>query len=66
MVKTLYYSFAAIQVDYDLSFPESSESSAALAVPFPLSAKSSLTIAMWVQFNHRDESGIFFTLYSVK
>ncbi|XP_073992974.1 sushi, von Willebrand factor type A, EGF and pentraxin domain-containing protein uif isoform X1 [Rhodnius prolixus] len=54
-----------IQVDYDLVFPEPADSSAALSVPFPLSGKSSLTIAMWVKFSHSDDSGIFFTLYSV-
>ncbi|XP_054265760.1 uncharacterized protein LOC128988471 [Macrosteles quadrilineatus] len=54
-----------IQVDYDLSFTEPTDSSAALAVPFRLGGKTSLTIAMWVQFAHRDEPGVFFTLYNV-
>ncbi|XP_072154980.1 uncharacterized protein uif isoform X2 [Bemisia tabaci] len=54
-----------IQVDYDLSFPEPQASSAALSVPFRISGKTSFTIAMWVQFSHRDEPGVFFTLYSV-
>ncbi|XP_075226178.1 sushi, von Willebrand factor type A, EGF and pentraxin domain-containing protein uif [Lycorma delicatula] len=54
-----------IQVDYDLSFPELADSSAALTVPFQLSGKTSFTVAMWVQFTNRDEHGIFFTLYSV-
>lgn len=57
--------FSAIQVDYDLSFPEPQASSAALSVPFRISGKTSFTIAMWVQFSHRDEPGVFFTLYSV-
>lgn len=57
---------AAIQVDYDLSFPEASYSSAALSVPFRFDGgRQSFTIAMWVQFSHRDEPGVFFTLYSV-
>lgn len=56
----------AIQVDYDLSFPEASYSSAALAVPFRFEGnRQSLTIGMWVQFSHHDEPGIFFTLYNV-
>lgn len=53
-----------IQIDYDLSFHEPTASSAALIVPFHLNAEDSLTIAMWVQFSHRDEPGVFFTLYS--
>ncbi len=57
---------AAIQVDYDLSFPEASYSSAALSVPFRFDAnRQSLTIAMWVQFSHHEEPGVFFTLYTV-
>ncbi|XP_069668601.1 uncharacterized protein uif isoform X2 [Periplaneta americana] len=54
-----------IQVDYDLYFSDPTRSSASLVVPFFLGAKSSLTIAMWVQFTQKDEGGIFFTLYSV-
>nr|CAD7258136.1 unnamed protein product [Timema shepardi] len=54
-----------IQVDYDLYFSDPTRSSASLVVPFFLGAKSSLTIAMWVQFTQKDEGGIFYTLYSV-
>lgn len=57
--------FAAISVDYDLYFSDASRSSAAQIVPFYTGNKSSLTIAMWVQFTEKDENGIFFTLYSV-
>ena len=56
---------SAIQVDYDLYFSDPTRSSASLVVPFFLGAKSSLTIAMWVQFTQKDEGGIFFSLYSV-
>jgi len=56
----------AVQVDYDLSFPEAGYSSAALSVPFKFDGtRQSLTIAMWVQFSRHDEPGTFFTLYSV-
>lgn len=58
-------SFAAIQVDYDLSFTDPTRSSAALVVPFFTGGKSSLTIAMWVQFTNKDEGGVFFTMYNV-
>lgn len=55
-----------IQVDYDLSFPETSYSSAALSVPFRFEGnRQSITIAMWVQFANHDEPGVFLTLYSV-
>ncbi|KAK7873875.1 hypothetical protein R5R35_005737 [Gryllus longicercus] len=54
-----------ISVDYDLYFSDPTRSSASLVVPFYLGSKSSLTIAMWVQFTQRDEGGIFYTLYSV-
>ena len=58
--------FAAVQVDYDLSFPEAGYSSAALSVPFKFeSSRQSLTIAMWVQFSRHDEPGTFFTVYRV-
>lgn len=60
-----YVKLVAIQVDYDLSFSEPSDSSAALSVPFRLTGKTSLTVAMWVKFAHRDEPGVFFTLYNV-
>jgi hypothetical protein len=56
---------SAIQVDYDMYFSDPTRSSASLVVPFFLGAKSSLTIAMWVQFTQKDEGGIFFSLYSV-
>ncbi|XP_026678835.1 uncharacterized protein LOC103508436, partial [Diaphorina citri] len=58
------HSIEAIQIDYDLSFHEPSASSAALVVPFHMNPEDSLTIGMWVQFSHRDEPGVFFTLYS--
>lgn len=62
----MFVNFSAIQVDYDLSFPEAGYSSAALAVPFRFEGnRQSLTIAMWVQFSSHDEPGIFFTLYTV-
>ncbi|XP_052128948.1 sushi, von Willebrand factor type A, EGF and pentraxin domain-containing protein 1 [Frankliniella occidentalis] len=54
-----------IQVDYDLSFTDPTRSSAALVVPFFTGGKSSLTIAMWVQFTNKDEGGVFFTMYNV-
>lgn len=54
-----------IQVDYDLYFSDSTRSTAAQVVPFYTGMTNSLTIAMWVQFSQKDDSGIFFTLYSV-
>ena len=33
-------------------------------VPFPLDSKS-LTVALWVQFTHRDDTGNILTLYGV-
>lgn len=57
--------FTAVQVDYDMYFPEPERSSASLVVPFYSGAGSSLTVAMWVKFAQRDEGGVFFTLYSV-
>nr|XP_018911969.1 PREDICTED: protein jagged-1b-like [Bemisia tabaci] len=54
-----------IQVDYHLSFPESQASSAVLSVPFRISGITTFTIPMWAQFSHRNEPGVFFTLYSV-
>nr|XP_022919679.1 sushi, von Willebrand factor type A, EGF and pentraxin domain-containing protein 1 isoform X1 [Onthophagus taurus] len=54
-----------ISVDYDLYFSDSSRSSASQVIPFYTGSPSSLTIAMWVQFIEKDESGIFFTLYAV-
>lgn len=60
-----FFSFAAIQVDYDLYFSDATRSTAAQVVPFYTGVSDSLTIAMWVQFAQKDDSGIFFTLYGV-
>lgn len=57
--------FSAISVDYDLYFSDETRSSASQIIPFDTGSKSSLTIAMWIQFIQKDENGIFFTLYSV-
>ncbi|XP_072385212.1 uncharacterized protein uif isoform X2 [Diabrotica undecimpunctata] len=54
-----------ISVDYDLYFSDATRSSASQVIPFYTGSKSSLTIALWVQFTQKDENGIFFTLYSV-
>ncbi|CAG9863735.1 unnamed protein product [Phyllotreta striolata] len=54
-----------ISVDYDLYFSDATRSSASQVIPFYTGSKSSMTIALWVQFTQRDENGIFFTLYSV-
>jgi len=62
---TIVYCFAAIQVDYDLSFTDPTRSSAALVLPFFLGGKTSMTIGMWVQFTQKDEGGVFFTMYQV-
>jgi hypothetical protein len=56
----------AIQVDYDLYFSDATRSTAAQVVPFPTSESDSMTIALWVQFSQKDDSGIFFTLYEVE
>lgn len=62
----LHLFFLGIQVDYDFSFPEETLSSAALTIPFQFTgSRDSFTIAMWVQYAQKDDSGIFFTLYSV-
>ena len=54
-----------IQTDYDLFFSdETRRASASQVVPFPLAA-SSLTLALWVQFTHRDDTGNILTLYGV-
>lgn len=55
-----------IQVDYDLYFSDSLRSTAAQVVPFYTGESNSLTIAMWVQFAQKDDTGIFFTLYGVQ
>ena len=55
----------AIQVDYDLYFSDPTRSTAAQVVPFHTSESDSLTIALWVQFAQKDDSGIFFSLYEV-
>lgn len=62
----MYLLFVAIQVDYDLYFSDTTRSTAAQVVPFYTEAANSLTIAMWVQFLQKDDSGIFFTLYAVE
>ncbi|XP_055635764.1 uncharacterized protein LOC129775276 isoform X1 [Toxorhynchites rutilus septentrionalis] len=54
-----------IQVDYDLYFSDPSRSSAAQVVPFYTGATDSFTIAFWVQFTQKDDTGIFATLYAV-
>ena len=54
-----------ITINYDLHFTDDSKSSSAsLVVPFKL-ASNQLSIAMWVQFDSPDETGTYFTLYSV-
>jgi Concanavalin A-like lectin/glucanases superfamily len=55
----------AIQVDYDLYFSDSTRSTAAQVVPFATGETDSLTIALWVQFATKDDTGIYFTLYEV-
>uniref|UniRef100_A0A1A9UCN5 Uncharacterized protein n=1 Tax=Glossina austeni TaxID=7395 RepID=A0A1A9UCN5_GLOAU len=55
-----------IQVDYDLYFSDASRSTAAQVVPFYTGESPSLTIAMWVQFAQKDDTGIFFNLYGVE
>lgn len=55
----------AIQVDYDLYFSDPTRSTAAQVIPFGTGGSNSLTIAMWVQFAQKDDSGIFYTLYAV-
>lgn len=60
-----YIHFLAISVDYDLYFSDETRSAASQVIPFYTGSKSSITIAMWVQFTQKDENGIFFTLYSV-
>ena len=55
-----------ITINYDLHFTDDSKSSSAsLVVPFRL-ASNQLSIAMWVQFDSPDETGTYFTLYSVE
>ncbi|XP_067122803.1 uncharacterized protein [Centruroides vittatus] len=55
----------AINIEYDLYInDESRSSSVALAAPFDLGS-SSLSIALWIQYNKLDTTGAFFTLYSV-
>lgn len=34
-------------------------------IPFATGESDSLTVAMWVQFAQKDDSGIYFTLYEV-
>lgn len=52
-------------MDYDLYFSDPTRSTAAQVIPFHTSGSDSLTIAMWVQFSQKDDSGIFYTLYAV-
>lgn len=52
-------------MDYDLYFSDPTRSTAAQVIPFHTSNSDSLTIAMWVQFSQKDDSGIFYTLYAV-
>lgn len=54
-----------IQIDYDLQFNDARLSTASQVIPFVSKNATSLTIAMWVQFSQKDDSGIFFTLYEV-
>ena len=61
-----FFSISAIQVDYDLYFSDATRSTAAQVVPFYTNNANSLTIGMWVQFAQKDDSGIFYTLYSVQ
>ena len=56
----------AVQIDYDLYFSDPYHSSASQVVPFYTTAPDSLTLAMWVQFAQKDDTGIFITLYSAK
>lgn len=52
-------------MDYDLYFSDATRSTAAQVVPFQTGETDSMTIAMWVQFASKDDSGIYFTLYEV-
>ena len=55
-----------ISTDYDLHFTdEGKSSSASLVVPFKLGGGSEMSIGMWVQFDTPQETGTYFTLYSV-
>lgn len=54
-----------IQVDYDLYFSDATRSTAAQVVPFATGGSDSITVAMWVQFAQKEDSGIFYTLYAV-
>jgi len=54
-----------ITINYDLHFTdESKSSSASLVVPFRLQSEE-LSVAMWVSFDTPDETGTYFSLYSV-
>ena len=54
-----------VQTDYDFFFSDETRwASASLSVPFALGS-SSLILALWVQFTHRDDIGNIATLYSV-
>lgn len=52
-------------MDYDLYFSDATRSTAAQVVPFNTGASDSLTVALWVQFAQKEDSGIFYTLYAV-
>ena len=55
-----------ITINYDLHFTDDSKSSSAsLVVPFSLDSQE-LSVAMWVSFDSPDETGTYFTLYSVE
>lgn len=47
-------------------FSDATRSTAAQVIPFYTAGGNSLTIAMWVQFAQKDDSGIFYTLYAVE
>lgn len=63
---TISINIAAIQVDYDLYFSDPTRSSAAQEVPFYTGSPDSFTIALWVQFAQKDDTGIFATFYAVE
>lgn len=52
-------------MDYDLYFSDATRSTAAQVVPFYTGGVESITIALWVQYAQKDDSGVFFTLYGV-
>lgn len=55
----------AVDTNYDLFFSdETRRASASQVIPFVLDTDS-MTLALWVQFTHRDDTGNILTLYSV-